>query len=55
MAVALLEDETIVRTVPSLSCTSLLSKSQRLLFGLLLLLFVDVIWVLSSELTEVRY
>ena len=47
MAVALSEDETIV--VPSslsfISCTSLLSKSQRLLLGLLLLLFVDVIWV----------
>nr|CAH0108781.1 unnamed protein product [Daphnia galeata] len=54
MAVALSEDETIV--VPSslsfISCTSLLSKSQRLLLGLLLLLFVDVIWVLSSELTK---
>jgi hypothetical protein len=50
MAVALSDDETIV--VPSslsfISCTSLLSKSQRLLLGLLLLLFVDVIWVTRS-------
>ena len=56
MAVALNEDETVVHTYPSLStmsCTSLLSKSQRLLLGLLLLLFVNVIWVLSSELTKV--
>jgi len=55
MAVALNEDETVVHTYPSLStmsCTSLLSKSQRLLLGLLLLLFVNVIWVLSSELTK---
>lgn len=54
MAVAL-EEETVVHTYPSLSfvsCTSLLSKSQRLLLGLLLLLFVNVIWVLSSELTK---
>lgn len=55
MAVAL-EDDTTIVTIPSslsfVSCTSLLSKSQRLLLGLLVLLFVDVIWVLSSELTK---
>ena len=56
MAVAMSDDETTVHTFNSMSvvsCTSLLSKSQRLLLGLLVLLFVDVIWVLSSELTKV--
>jgi len=56
MAVALNDDDTVIRTYSSLSlvsCTSLLSKSQRLLLGLLLLLCVNVIWVLSSELTKV--
>lgn len=57
MAVVL-EDDTVV-TIPSsltfVSCTSLLSKSQRLLLGLLVLLFVDIIWVLSSELTKVGF
>lgn len=55
MAVALNDDDTVIRTYSSLSlvsCTSLLSKSQRLLLGLLLLLCVNVIWVLSSELTK---
>lgn len=30
-----------------------LSKSQRLILGSFVLLLVDVIWVLSSELTKV--
>ena len=48
------DDETFVhRSRFSMSCTGLLSKSQRLLLGLVILLLVDVIWVLSSELTKV--
>lgn len=51
MAVAVSGDETII--IPSslsfVSCTSFLSKSQRLLLGLLVLLFVDVIWVIEIQ------
>lgn len=30
------------------------TRNRNLLFGVLLLLLVDVIWVLSNELTKVR-
>ena len=55
MAIAFPDDVAVVNAAPSISmtCTGLLTKSQRLLLGLLVLLLVDVIWVLSSELTEV--
>jgi len=40
---------------PSTSTTpSLLSRGQRLGLGILVLLLVDLIWVASSELTEVN-
>lgn len=57
MAIAFPDDVAVVNAAPSISmtCTGLLTKSQRLLLGLLVLLLVDVIWVLSSELTEVWY
>lgn len=35
------------------SASGMLTKSQRLLLGLFVLLLVDVIWVSSSELTKV--
>ena len=65
MAVALNPEEVVedaadtATVIPSslsfISCTSLLTKSQRLLLGLLVLLCVDFIWVASSELTKVTY
>lgn len=42
---------------PGLSSGStggILTKSQRLILGLMILLLVDVIWVSSSELTKVN-
>lgn len=59
MAVALTDEDATEAVVippaglPFMSWTSLLTKSQRLILGLLVLLLVDVIWVLSSELTKV--
>ena len=32
-----------------------MSKSKRLIVGILVLLIVDVIWVASSEITEVSH
>lgn len=34
---------------------SMLTKSQRLILGALVLILVDVIWVSSSELTKVMF
>lgn len=36
------------------SIVSVLTKTQRLILGLLVLLLVDIIWVSSSELTKVN-
>lgn len=36
-----------------ISIGSMLTKTQRLILGLFVLLLVDVIWVSSSELTKV--
>lgn len=38
-----------------ISIGSMLTKTQRLILGLFVLLLVDVIWVSSSELTKVTF
>ena len=40
-------------SIPVPSTASLLSRGQRLTLGIVVLILVDVIWVASSELTEV--